>query len=33
MNWKEYIFPACVIVLILSIPVGIVLWVNYVLGM
>jgi len=33
MNCKEFIFPACMIVLILSIPLGIVLWVNHVLEM
>ena len=31
MNWKEFIFPACMIVLIMGIPIGIVLLVNYVL--
>jgi len=31
MNWKEFIFPACMIVLIMGIPIAIVLWVNYAL--
>jgi len=29
MSWKEFIFPACMIVLIMGIPIGIVLWVNH----
>ena len=33
MNWKEFIFPACMISLIMGIPIGIVLWINYVLEM
>ena len=33
MSWKEFIFPACMIVLIIGIPIGIVLLVNYVLEM
>jgi len=31
MNWREFIFPACMIVMIMGIPIGIVLWVNYAL--
>ena len=31
MGWKEFIFPACMIVMIMGIPIGIVLWVNYAL--
>ena len=31
MNWKEFIFPACMIIMIMGIPIGIVLWINYVL--
>jgi len=31
MSWKEFIFPACMLVLIMGIPMGIVLWINYVL--
>jgi len=31
MNWKEFIFPVCTIVLIMGIPIGIVLLVNYIL--
>jgi hypothetical protein len=31
MNWREFIFPACMMVLIMGIPIGIVLWVNYAL--
>jgi len=33
MNWREFIFPACMIVMIIGIPIGIVLLVNYVLEM
>ena len=33
MNWKEFIFPAFMIVMIIGIPIGIVLLVNYVLEM
>jgi len=33
MNWKEFIFPACMIVLIMGIPIVIVLWVNHALEM
>jgi hypothetical protein len=31
MNWREFIFPACMMVLIMGIPIGVVLWVNYAL--
>ena len=31
MDWREFIFPACMMVLIMGIPIGIVLWVNYAL--
>ena len=33
MNWKEFIFPACMIVLIMGIPIVVVLLVNHVLEM
>ena len=33
MGWKEYIFPACMLVMIIGIPIGIVLLVNYALEM
>ena len=33
MSWKEFIFPACILVMIIGIPIGIVLWFNYVLEM
>jgi len=33
MNWKEFIFPVCTIVLIMVIPIGIVVLVNHVLEM
>jgi hypothetical protein len=33
MNWKEFIFPVCTIVLIMGIPIGVVLLVNHVLEM
>jgi len=33
MSWKEFIFPACMIVMIMGIPIGIVLLVNYALEM
>ena len=33
MDWREFIFPACMIVLIMGIPIGIVLLVNYALEM
>ena len=33
MSYKEFIFPACMIVLILSIPLGVVVWVNHALEM
>ena len=33
MNWKEFIFPVCTIVLIMVILIGIVLLVNHVLEM
>jgi hypothetical protein len=33
MNWREFIFPICTIVLILAIPIGVVLLVNHVLEM
>jgi len=33
MNWREFIFPTCMIVMIIGIPIGIVLWFNYILEM
>ena len=33
MKWREFIFPACMIFMIIGIPIGIVLLVNYVLEM
>ena len=33
MNWKEFIFPVCTIVLIMCVPIGVVLLVNHVLEM
>jgi len=33
MSWKEFIFPACMLVMIIGIPIGIVLLVNYALEM
>ena len=33
MSWKEFIFPACMIIMIMGIPIGIVLLVNYALEM
>jgi len=33
MSWREFIFPACMIVMIIGIPIGIVLLVNYALEM
>jgi ABC-type proline/glycine betaine transport system permease subunit len=33
MNWKEFIFPACMITMIIGIPIGIVLWFNHILEM
>ena len=33
MSWREFIFPACMIVLIMGIPIGIVLWFNHALEM
>jgi len=29
MHWKEFIFPACMITLILGVPMGLVLYLNY----
>ena len=31
MSWKEFIFPACMITLILGVPIAVVVWVNYIL--
>ena len=33
MKWREFIFPACMIVLIMGIPIGVVLLVNHALEM
>jgi len=33
MKWREFVFPACMIVLIIGIPIGIVLLVNHILEM
>jgi hypothetical protein len=33
MSWREFIFPACMLVMIIGIPIGIVLLVNYALEM
>jgi hypothetical protein len=33
MSWKEFIFPACILVMIIGIPIGIVLLVNHILEM
>jgi hypothetical protein len=29
MHWKEFIFPACMITLILGAPMGLVVYLNY----
>ena len=29
MHWKEFIFPACMIALILGVPIGLVMYFNY----